>query len=231
MIRLDVKTSPKTTASFVITRAQRLLRQDDLPRASIPGFIIQGGDPTQTGAGGPGYTTVDQPPADTHYTFGVVAMAKTQTEAPGTSGSQFFIVTGADAGLPPDYAVLGTRRRGRPVVRRIGKLGDPTTEQATEVVELERATVTRHVSVAAVVLAAGAATRYGGAEAARAPAGRPRGAGRERRCPRSSWSKGPGPSNDVRTWFDEVDVRPLRRLGRRARAPRCAAGWLRSATT
>ncbi len=68
-------------------------------------------------------------------------MAKTQAETAGTSGSQFFVVTGADVGLPPDYAVLGEVVSGLPVVRKIGKLGDPSTEQATEVVELERATV------------------------------------------------------------------------------------------
>ena len=140
VIRLAVKTSPSTTASFV-SLARSGYFDKTLFQRIVPGFIIQGGDPTQTGVGGPGYTTVDRPPADTHYTFGVVAMAKTQTEAPGTSASQFFIVTGADAGLPPEYAVLGTVVAGIPNLRRIGKLGDPTTEQATEVVELERATV------------------------------------------------------------------------------------------
>jgi peptidyl-prolyl cis-trans isomerase B (cyclophilin B) len=141
VIRLDVRTSPATTASFVSLARSGYFDKTIFPRI-ITDFIIQGGDPTQTGAGNPGYTTVDKPPADTHYTFGVVAMAKTQTEAPGTSGSQFFVVTGADAGLPPDYAVLGRVVSGAPVVRAIGKLGDPSTEQPTETVELERATVT-----------------------------------------------------------------------------------------
>ena len=102
--------------------------------------MIQGGDPTATGAGGPGYLTVDRPPAGTRYLFGTVAMAKTQAQPAGTSGSQFFVVTGADAGLPPDYAVLGDVVAGAPVVRRIGQLGDPN-EQPTAIVEIERATV------------------------------------------------------------------------------------------
>jgi cyclophilin family peptidyl-prolyl cis-trans isomerase len=141
VIRLAVKTSPKTAASFVsLVRAGYF--DKTIFHRIVPGFIIQGGDPTATGTGGPGYTTVDKPPADTRYAFGLVAMAKTQTEAPGTSGSQFFVVTGADAGLPPDYAVLGRVVSGAPVVRAIGKLGDPSTEQPTETVELERATVT-----------------------------------------------------------------------------------------
>jgi peptidyl-prolyl cis-trans isomerase B (cyclophilin B) len=141
VIRLAVQTSPATTASFVALVRSGYFDKTVFHRI-VPGFIIQGGDPTAAGAGGPGYTTVDKPPADTRYTFGLVAMAKTQTEAAGTSGSQFFVITGADAGLPPDYAVLGRVVSGVPVVRRIGKLGDPSTEQPTETVELERATVT-----------------------------------------------------------------------------------------
>jgi cyclophilin family peptidyl-prolyl cis-trans isomerase len=140
VIRLAVKTSPATTASFVALVRSGFFDKTVFHRI-VPDFVIQGGDPTATGAGGPGYKTVDVPPTDTHYTFGTVAMAKAGNEAPGTSGSQFFVVTGADAGLPPDYAVLGTIVSGAPVVRRIGKLGDPSTEQPTETVELERATV------------------------------------------------------------------------------------------
>jgi cyclophilin family peptidyl-prolyl cis-trans isomerase len=109
----------------------------------VPGFVIQGGDPTGTGGGGPGYTTVDKPPASTRYTHGAVAMAKTQTEAPGTSGSQFFVVTAQDAGLPPDYAVLGNVVKGLAVVDRIGKLGD-ANEQPTELVQIEHAAVSVH---------------------------------------------------------------------------------------
>ena len=140
VIRLAVKTSPATAASFVSLVRSGYFDKTLFHRI-VPGFIIQGGDPTASGAGGPGYTTVDRPPATTRYTFGLVAMAKTQTEAPGTSGSQFFVVTGSDAGLPPEYAVLGKVVSGIAVVRRIGKLGDPSTEQPTETVELERATV------------------------------------------------------------------------------------------
>ena len=62
----------------------------------VPGFVIQGGDPTGTGHGRPRPTqTVDVPPQDAAYTQGVVAMAKAGFEAPGTAGSQFFVVTGA----------------------------------------------------------------------------------------------------------------------------------------
>src|SRR5207244_5060037 len=105
------------------------------------GFIIQGGDPTASGTGGPGYLTVDKPPASARYTHGVVAMAKTPRQTAGTSGSQFFVVTGDDAQLPPEYALLGKVVKGLDVVDAIGKLGDPPTETQTETGELTRATV------------------------------------------------------------------------------------------
>jgi cyclophilin family peptidyl-prolyl cis-trans isomerase len=139
-ITLDQKTSPNTTASFVSLVEKGFYDGLTFHRI-IPGFVIQGGDPSGDGTGGPGYTTVDTPPADAKYTKGVVAMAKTQAEAPGTAGSQFFVVTGDDAGLPPDYAILGTVTDGMDVVEAIGQLGDPATEQPTEKVEIEKATV------------------------------------------------------------------------------------------
>ena len=86
---------------------------------------------------------MDPPKPTTRYTEGVVAMAKTQTEPPGTSGSQFFIVTGDDIGLDPSYAVIGKVTKGLPVVREIGKLGDPSTEEPTEVIVVEKM---RHVT-------------------------------------------------------------------------------------
>ena len=98
----------------------------------VPGFIIQGGDPTATGNGGSGYTTIDAPAPNTTYTKGVVAMAKSQFEPPGTGGSQFFIVTADDANLPPDYAVVGRIVEGLDVVEKIGKLGNRRTEAPTE---------------------------------------------------------------------------------------------------
>ena len=106
----------------------------------VPGFVIQGGDPLGRGTGGPGYSTVDKPPADARYTKGVVAMAKTGAEPAGTSGSQFFVVTGADVGLPPDYAIVGKVTQGLDVVERIGKLGS-ATEKPTQTVLIRKVTV------------------------------------------------------------------------------------------
>lgn len=107
----------------------------------VPGFVIQGGDPTATGNGGSGYTTLDQVAPDTAYTKGVVAMAKSSFEQPGTGGSQFFIVTGANVQLPPDYAVVGKVVEGLDVIEKIGKLGNPRTEAPTERVVIESTSV------------------------------------------------------------------------------------------
>jgi cyclophilin family peptidyl-prolyl cis-trans isomerase len=121
-ITLDQTSAPQTTASLVALARDGFFDGTSFHRV-VPGFVIQGGDPTGTGTGGPGYQTVDPPPQDTAYTRGVVAMAKTGAEPPGTSGSQFFVVTGPDAGLPPDYAVVGTVTAGLDTVEAIDGLG------------------------------------------------------------------------------------------------------------
>ena len=137
---LDVKDSPCTSASFTALVRRKFFDGTRIHRI-VPGFVIQGGDPTGTGTGGPGYSVVDRPPATARYTKGIVAMAKTGAEPSGTSGSQFFVVTAPDAGLPPEYALLGRVTRGLAVVERIGKLGDPVTERPTRRVVIESMTV------------------------------------------------------------------------------------------
>jgi peptidyl-prolyl cis-trans isomerase B (cyclophilin B) len=136
---LDVKESPCTTASFASLVRKKFFDGTRFHRI-VPGFVIQGGDPTGKGTGGPGYTVVDTPPATARYTKGVVAMAKTGAEPAGTSGSQFFVVTAADAGLTPDYALLGKVARGLPVVERIGRLGN-AQEQPTRSVVVQKMTL------------------------------------------------------------------------------------------
>ena len=136
-IALDPKASPKTVAS-VAGLAEAGFYDNTMFHRIVPGFVIQGGDPTSTGTGGPGYSTVDTPSQSTRYTKGVVAMAKTPTEAPGTAGSQFFVVTGADIGLPPEYAVIGKVTGGLDVVTKIGKLGDAATEEPSQVVVISK---------------------------------------------------------------------------------------------
>jgi cyclophilin family peptidyl-prolyl cis-trans isomerase len=140
-ITLDQKQSPNAAASFYALAKSGFYDKTVFHRI-VPGFIIQGGDPTATGTGGPGYLTVDKPPANAAYTHGVIAMAKTGAQAAGTGGSQFFIVTTPRAPLPPDYAIFGKVTKGLDVVDAIGKFGDPSDPEgkATKVVEIEKAT-------------------------------------------------------------------------------------------
>lgn len=139
-IELDPEAAPEASASLVgLARANYF--DNTVFHRIVPGFVVQGGDPTATGSGGPGYSTQDKPPADARYTKGVVAMAKAGDEPPGTAGSQFFVVIGDDAGLPPDYAVVGEVTEGLDVVERIGEQGDPATEQPTQTIVIEKVTV------------------------------------------------------------------------------------------
>ncbi|HEX6763512.1 MAG TPA: peptidylprolyl isomerase [Gaiellaceae bacterium] len=138
-VRLDQKVSPNAAAS-VASLVQKQFFDHTLFHRIAVGFVIQGGDPTQTGGGGPGYTTLDRPPAGTRYVHGTVAMAKTPSQPAGTAGSQFFVVTAANAGLPPEYALLGHVTSGLAVVDRIGRLGD-ANQRPTDLVVIEHATL------------------------------------------------------------------------------------------
>ena len=140
--KLDVKDSPDTTAAFA-GLVKRGFFNDLTFHRVVPGFVIQGGDPAGTGTGGPGFSTVDPPPKNADYKLGTVAMAKTQTEPAGAGGSQFFVVTGQDAQLPPQYALLGQVTKGLDVVQKIGQLGNPTDPNGTptQVVVMKKVTV------------------------------------------------------------------------------------------
>jgi peptidyl-prolyl cis-trans isomerase B (cyclophilin B) len=140
-IALDTERAPKTTNSFVYLARKGFYDGLDFHRIS-PGFVIQGGDPLGTGTGGPGYQVDEKPPPNLAYTRGVVAMAKTGVEPPGRSGSQFFIVTAPDAGLDPDYALVGRVDRGTDVIDRIASLGTPS-EQPKQTVLIKRLTIER----------------------------------------------------------------------------------------
>jgi cyclophilin family peptidyl-prolyl cis-trans isomerase len=141
-ITLDSKRAPKTGGSFKFLADQGFFDGTTFHRI-VAGFVIQGGDPQGTGEGGPGYSVVEAPPQDLVYEKGVVAMAKTQTEAAGTSGSQFFVVTAEDAGLPPDYALLGKVTAGQDVVDKIGVAEtDPASEKPLEPVVISSVKVT-----------------------------------------------------------------------------------------
>lgn len=140
-IALDTKRAPKTTNSFAFLVEEGFY--DDLTFHRVaPGFVIQGGDPEGTGLGGPGYSVTEKPPANLAYTKGIVAMAKSSTDPPGRSGSQFFVVTAPDAGLPPEYALVGKVSKGYDAVTRIEKLGTPE-EKPKQTVLIEEVTIER----------------------------------------------------------------------------------------
>jgi len=144
-ITLDVDQAPRTASSFA-TLVKRGF-YDGLTFHRISGdpasgpFVIQAGDPLANGLGGPGYSIREKPPADLKYTKYTVAMAKTQSEPAGTSGSQFFIVTAADAGLPPDYALVGKVTDGQATVDRIAKVPANGNEQPIVPVVISKATL------------------------------------------------------------------------------------------
>jgi cyclophilin family peptidyl-prolyl cis-trans isomerase len=137
-VEMDEDVGGLSAASFV-QLADSGFYEDTFFHRIAPGFVIQGGDPTGTGTGGPGYTTRDAPPSGASYPKYTVAMAKGAAEPSGTSGSQFFVMTG-DSGLPPQYAIVGTVTEGTKVIDRIGKLGD-ATERPTRVVVIEKTSV------------------------------------------------------------------------------------------
>lgn len=140
-IVLDTKRAPETANSFAFLSEEGFYDELIFHRI-VPGFVIQGGDPEGTGTGGPGYSVDEKPPANLAYTKGIVAMAKSGAEPPGRSGSQFFVVIGADAGLPPEYALVGKVEEGMDVVERIGKLGTPA-EKPKQTVLIEKVSIER----------------------------------------------------------------------------------------
>jgi peptidyl-prolyl cis-trans isomerase B (cyclophilin B) len=141
-IALNTKEDP-VIANSVAYLAEEGFYNDLTFHRIVPEFVIQGGDPQGTGAGGAGYEVVEAPPANTKYTLGTVAMAKTSTAAPGTAGSQFYIVTGPQGEtLPAEYAVAGNVTKGLKVVETIGEQGGPE-EKPTQPIVIEKMTIER----------------------------------------------------------------------------------------
>jgi cyclophilin family peptidyl-prolyl cis-trans isomerase len=125
-IELDTEQFAKTATSFVHLVDEGFY--DNTSFSYVDGSVVQGGDPVGDRTGGPGYSVDEAVPFDTEYTRGTVAMAKTAVEPVGRSGSQFFVVYAADAGLPPEFARLGEVTYGMDVIDRIAELRDPGSE-------------------------------------------------------------------------------------------------------
>jgi cyclophilin family peptidyl-prolyl cis-trans isomerase len=113
-IELLPERSPQTVNNFVFLARDGFYDGVIFHRV-IKGFMIQGGDPTGTGMGGPGYKFRDELEGDGAYTRGTVAMANS---GPNTNGSQFFIMH-KDVGLPHSYTIFGKVTDGIDVVDAI----------------------------------------------------------------------------------------------------------------
>ena len=144
-IRLATKTSPKRRPRRSSSLARKGFFDQTVFHRIVPGFVIQGGDPTGTGSGGPGYTTVDTPPPRRSYTLGVAAMAKSAAPSRGRARQP---VLHRHRARRAAAARLRRPRQGRARAcrssTRIGKLGDPrraTQEHRPRAVVIEKATL------------------------------------------------------------------------------------------
>ena len=126
VVKLDAATAPITTNNFVFL-AQHNYYKCVIFHRTIPGFMIQGGDPTGTGSGGPGYTIADEYPKAGSPTYPLYSIAMANTNSPHTGGSQFFIVTGASGEtLPNTYSLFGQVVSGINAVKIIQNAGNPS---------------------------------------------------------------------------------------------------------
>jgi peptidylprolyl isomerase len=137
-LSLDPIGAPETTNNFVFLARWHYFDGIEFHRV-IPGFVLQGGDPTGTGTGGPGYRFKDELPKPGRYEVGSLAMANA---GPDTNGSQFFIISGPQGvALPPKYALFGKVVRGLDVVAAIEAIGT-SSGKPTERVTIESVTIT-----------------------------------------------------------------------------------------
>jgi peptidylprolyl isomerase len=128
---LDAAGAPVTVNSFVFLARWHYYDGIVFHRV-IPGFVLQGGDPTGTGAGGPGYRFDDELPKPGRYELGSLAMANA---GPNTNGSQFFVISGPDGmRLPPLYALFGKVVKGLDVVQAINDIGTASGRPNEQVV-------------------------------------------------------------------------------------------------
>ncbi len=137
-IVLDALGAPTTVNSFVFLARWHYYDGIVFHRV-IPNFVLQGGDPTGTGTGGPGYKFNDELPKAGRYEMGSLAMANA---GPHTNGSQFFVISGPDGmRLPPQYALFGKVVKGLDVVQTINDIGTPSGKPKEDVV-IESVTIT-----------------------------------------------------------------------------------------
>jgi cyclophilin family peptidyl-prolyl cis-trans isomerase/flagellar basal body-associated protein FliL len=127
VVELDAKTAPITTNNFVFLAEHNFYKCVIFHRV-ISTFMIQSGDPTGTGTGGPGYTIPDEYPKTGSPTYPLYSIAMANTGAPHTGGSQFFIVTGSEGEtLPNSYSLFGKVISGFEAVNTIQDAGSTSS--------------------------------------------------------------------------------------------------------
>jgi cyclophilin family peptidyl-prolyl cis-trans isomerase len=137
---LDVAKAPGTVNNFVSLARNKYFDGTTCHRA-IPGFMIQCGDPTATGSGGPGYKFADELPDSGEYKIGSLAMANS---GPNTNGSQFFVISG-DQGvsLPPNYTLFGQVTEGLDTtVVALDAAGNPSSNGVPPLKEIKIESIT-----------------------------------------------------------------------------------------
>jgi cyclophilin family peptidyl-prolyl cis-trans isomerase len=127
--------APRTVNNFVFL-ARDGYYKDVIFHRVIKGFMIQGGDPTGTGRGGPGYQFKDEP-VTRKYERGTLAMANA---GPNTNGSQFFIMH-ADYPLPPNYTIFGKLTSGEDVLDTIATAATGAQDRPTSPVAIQSITI------------------------------------------------------------------------------------------
>ncbi len=131
VIALDALGAPRTVNNFVFLARYHYFEGIVFHRV-IPGFVLQGGDPTGTGTGSPGYRFEDELPKPGRYELGSLAMANA---GPDTNGSQFFIISGPNGmRLPPQYSLFGKVVNGLDVVAAIDAIGTSSGKPREQVV-------------------------------------------------------------------------------------------------
>ncbi len=139
VIALDPVKAPHTVNNFVFLAAHHYFDGVVFHRI-INGFVCQGGDPTGTGRGGPGYRFEDELPKAGQYEIGSLAMANA---GPNTNGSQFFIISGPQgAQLPPQYSLFGKVVKGLDVVDQMQRVSTDRSDRPKDDVVIHSVTVT-----------------------------------------------------------------------------------------
>ena len=133
--QLFASEAPRTVNNFVFL-ANEGFYTDVIFHRVISGFMIQGGDPTGTGTGGPGYRFDDEP-VTREYLRGTLAMANA---GPNTNGSQFFVMH-ADYPLPPNYTIFGKLSAGEEIIDAIAGAPKGAQDRPVEPVSIKSVTI------------------------------------------------------------------------------------------